>query len=630
VQILIDHGVDPNAQTADTTPLLTATAAGNHETVKHLLTRSARMDVRGRDGRNSFDVALETRDKRIIELFLCQLDPSLETQIDDILVLDKALRDWDVERAGSILATGADVPSRAMKTLGMRHVGLIPIIGSDNEYLKSVCSAMSLARKGILSKDSPAEDFRLNLTCHRLLGWMLDCLTNHPCCINTEGALPFLPSRVIDLGPSDGSNDPVLRESSSTRGRYVALSHRWGNLGQAKLTTANRAARLQSIRFHQLTKTMQHAVLVTRKLKVRYLWIDALCIIQDSDSDWKAEACNMANIYQNALVTIAAGTSSDHSDGMFTEKQARQRPNTAWPDEDFLGRRGWILQEQLLPSRTVKYSSSIISWECKTSVGNAHQNMSPEFMRFRRALAGVRSTSMPLEQQAHASWQHIVQDFSQRELTNPKDKLMALMGIADFIGKIMKDRFLAGIWEGQFWKDLLWSSVDRKLLRPTVLIMPSWSWVSVGGPVKYELPGGSSAGSMRTAVSLRSASVDPNLSSFCVQGRLVMEGRMRKYFLWEGEDDFSIFRWRLTVLDSRRRHNDCKRGIKWSGELFRDTNEQLPEEVFVLQIASQPYWIHCIVLIPTAEPNVYRRVGLCHVDTTNAPTFELSGVVTII
>lgn len=375
---------------------------------------------------------------------------SLERRIYMIMLLDKALKDRDVERAGSILATGADIPSKALKTLEMRQADLIPIVGWDNEYLQLICSAMSLARREILSRDGPAEEFRLNLTCHRLLGGMLECLTNHPCCINTERPLPFLPSRVIDVGPSDGSNEPVLREPSSTRARYVALSHRGGNLGEAQLTTANRTARLQSIRFDELTRTMQHAVLVTRKLEVRFLWIDAMCIIQDSDSDWRTEASNMANIYQDALITLAAGTSSDHSDGMFTEQQAQQRPKDIWFDDDFLGRRGWILQEQLLPSRTIKYSSSIISWECKTSVGNAHSNLSPEFMRFRQALAGVRSTSMPLEQQAHTSWQRIVQDFSQRELTDPRDKMMALLGIADFIGKIMKDRSLAGIWERQF------------------------------------------------------------------------------------------------------------------------------------------------------------------------------------
>lgn len=106
---------------------------------------------------------------------------------------------------------------------------------------------------------------------------------------------------------------------------------------------------------------------------------------------------------------------------------------------------------------------------------------------------------------------------------------------------------------------------------------------------------------------------------------------MRKYFLWEGENDFSIFHWRRTADDSREQHYGWKWRNKRPDVFRRDTTEKLPEEVFVLQVASEPNsWIHCIVLVPTAEPNVYRRVGLCHVDGIHAPRFELSGVVTVI
>jgi hypothetical protein len=107
--------------------------------------------------------------------------------------------------------------------------------------------------------------------------WLLTCLTQHPNCIDAEGPLPLLPTRVIDVGPANGSQDPFLVASQGRRGRYIDLSHRWGTSNITKTTRANLKELMERIKFNSLTKTMQDAVVATRKLGVRYLWVDALC-----------------------------------------------------------------------------------------------------------------------------------------------------------------------------------------------------------------------------------------------------------------------------------------------------------------------------------------------------------------
>lgn len=76
---------------------------------------------------------------------------------------------------------------------------------------------------------------------------------------------------------------------------------------------------LKGIPVPQLPKTFRDAILITRELQIRYLWIDSLCIIQDSPSDWTKHVSEMAHIYHNGVLTLAAGASSDDDGGFFTE-----------------------------------------------------------------------------------------------------------------------------------------------------------------------------------------------------------------------------------------------------------------------------------------------------------------------
>jgi hypothetical protein len=132
-----------------------------------------------------------------------------------------------------------------------------------------------------------------------------ECSRDHPQCARCSESL--LPSRIIDLGPPGKTTEPRLKiNNKSEIGHYACLSYCWGGAQEYMTTQANIDGYLKSLNLSSLSKTIQDPIKVTRMLHLRYLWIDALCIIQDSPEDKRREMAYMGMIYKNATVTIAA------------------------------------------------------------------------------------------------------------------------------------------------------------------------------------------------------------------------------------------------------------------------------------------------------------------------------------
>jgi hypothetical protein len=126
---------------------------------------------------------------------------------------------------------------------------------------------------------------------------------------------------VIDVGPSDGSEEPYLYvRKDGQRDRYLTLSHRWGSstsLEATKTMKANLTLNTMTISFSSLPLTFQHAIIITRRFGYRYLWIDSLCIIQDDEDDWMVESEKMGEIYRKADFTIATIDAMGADSGCF-------------------------------------------------------------------------------------------------------------------------------------------------------------------------------------------------------------------------------------------------------------------------------------------------------------------------
>lgn len=105
--------------------------------------------------------------------------------------------------------------------------------------------------------------------------------------------------------------------------QYVALSHCWGEKVFRTLTLENAAEFERDIAVSSLPRSFQEAMQATHELGIEHIWIDSLCIIQDSSQDWEREAAQMANVYSNAKYTFVAASAWDGSEGLFRPQDPR-------------------------------------------------------------------------------------------------------------------------------------------------------------------------------------------------------------------------------------------------------------------------------------------------------------------
>lgn len=136
--------------------------------------------------------------------------------------------------------------------------------------------------------------------------WIQECKSSHDKCRLEDTT--WFPSRLLDVGQRDGSQLPRLIETTEpdVLGPYAALSHMWGRQIPLRTLQGNYEEMKLAIPMWKLSKNFAQAVIATRELKLRYLWIDSLCIIQDLPSDWNKEAATMHKVYSHAEVTIVA------------------------------------------------------------------------------------------------------------------------------------------------------------------------------------------------------------------------------------------------------------------------------------------------------------------------------------
>jgi len=139
---------------------------------------------------------------------------------------------------------------------------------------------------------------------------------------------------VIDVGGDSRGGTVRLVISNQMAARYVALSHCWGGSSHCRTTKFSLEQHKNALKITDLPNTVQDAAFVVRKLGLRYLWVDSLCIIQDDEDDWLREAGRMVAVYEGAYLTIAASVSSDGSGGCFVSRKPQEivcrRVRSSW------------------------------------------------------------------------------------------------------------------------------------------------------------------------------------------------------------------------------------------------------------------------------------------------------------
>lgn len=337
--------------------------------------------------------------------------------------------------------------------------------------------------------------------------WLSNCAASHPDCRNPSSTR--LPYRILDLSFPGALPDLRLCVGVKSPGCYAALSHCWGASQPLKLTKETLDAFQDRVAYNKLPRTFQDAVAVTRSLGLRYLWIDSLCIMQDSKQDWEEQCAEMGRIYKDSYVTLAGTASSGCHDGFLHPRPqshdvtmqlsdnkgqcqvvlshhgivASWIHNRPEPDSPLL-KRAWVLQERLLSERTLYFGTDKMYLECLTNVqvDNSHN---PDRWRFanngiitKYALDQLESRADPFRQ-----WDDIVTGYSALHLTKATDRLPALSGLASHMQSATGGRYLAGLWHEDVLRGLGWFVVprgrDSPVFRSTsAYIAPSWSWAA--------------------------------------------------------------------------------------------------------------------------------------------------------
>jgi hypothetical protein len=101
---------------------------------------------------------------------------------------------------------------------------------------------------------------------------------------------------------------------------YASLSHCWGQIPLLRLTRATVSEMKRGMSISSLPKPFQDALTVTKYFSISHIWIDSLCILQDSIQDWQQESMKMREVYTYADFNIAATTAAQGKDGCFFDR----------------------------------------------------------------------------------------------------------------------------------------------------------------------------------------------------------------------------------------------------------------------------------------------------------------------
>jgi hypothetical protein len=344
--------------------------------------------------------------------------------------------------------------------------------------------------------------------------WISDCLQHHKICNTEQRSRKVAPTRLIDVG-GEKNSDVKLYKPNGTAHEYVALSYCWGESGNLKTTkgTLERFVH-KGISFGTLPKTIQDPVGLARELGFQYIWVDALCIIQDDEDDWAEESSKMASIYTGAVVTFAATCAYDCNQGFLSRNRANEEPRPWVGEFDERGhaqriclskpishsistwkegpttRRAWTFQEQLLSTRIIRFTESEMIWDCQ-------ENHTCECGKFEREAPELAEkplqTLFSSEQKLISEWNEIVSRYSGRELTRWTDRLPALSGIAHRFLEAGAGKYAAGSWIKGLQSSLAWfrhpvSTLRRARALPDVrrIGRPTWSWSSINDALIFD------------------------------------------------------------------------------------------------------------------------------------------------
>lgn len=335
-----------------------------------------------------------------------------------------------------------------------------------------------------------------------------------------------MPQQPFDIHLLEGHD---LRHLNNADQRYATLSHCWGSNGpEIKLKEDNINEFRSAIPWDPLPLTFKEAIVAVHKLGLQYIWIDALCIIQDSSEDWAHESSVMTDVYSNCFVNISAISAADGRGGLFRKRDPSlyqpcvipagdshsQQPWCCHVDDWDLvmkgGRgmvplsdRAWVVQERFLAPRIVHFSEGQIHWECVElctsenvpglcEEAQTYDTDDNKRLNFKHELFSTdKARSATGDGGLHRLWDNIVSEYSQHSITLDTDRPVAIAGLASLFCRMLhlqEDDYVCGLWRPRLLSGMMWATRRNfyddsstgvfNIGNERIPDTPSWSWLS--------------------------------------------------------------------------------------------------------------------------------------------------------
>ena len=307
----------------------------------------------------------------------------------------------------------------------------------------------------------------------------------------------YVPERLIDVRPEMPRltlrQDHVPSHCSSGI-KYTALSYCWGSgENQATTTAATLAGRQAGIIETELPLVVRDAIQVTRALGIPFLWIDALCILQDDPSDWNRQCTEMHNIYGSAQVTLCAANSRSCDEGILRQTgrtvripfQSNRIPDATGSflilykglvsnftpalvlgylcsdtDGSRWDSRGWVFQEKVLSTQRLMFGARDLHFLCRKCHQRRGQDAVPRSHELQVGKASIQGNPKAI----YEEWGDVLSAYSPYKtgsFTNPTDVLPALSGLAQLFHSRLNDDYYAGHWRRNLYQSLWWWQVGQ-------------------------------------------------------------------------------------------------------------------------------------------------------------------------
>ena len=489
--------------------------------------------------------------------------------------------------------------------------------------------------------------------------WMATCDNDHSSCRLARREDRFLPKRVLNI--TSPTNVILYEPGREEVAPYAALSYCWGASGVPLITTNDniRRHRSEGIPLSSFPETIRDAIRLAGALDFAFIWIDALCIVQDDPVDWAYQATAMTNIYEGCKLNIAVSDSPDSNAGVTRrvcnslvrvgritgdgdiEMGIYAMPKNLCPpgisykyDNCHLATRGWVFQETLVSTTSLYLTHQGLAWDCCTErsregggdpqpavdiwpyPSGTLTNKASWAQHNRKWLADRSGSNICEDPDSPVDELRVFHQWvlyaSRRNLSKPTDKLPSLAGIASRLTNATSSSYVAGLFREDLVVGLTWL-VDRSgTITTRQDRAPTWSWASIDGPINYLwclLPGGKYPALIEADEALDLVIHNVSVSE-------VRPGTLGE--VQGGHIEATGALW-------KRGSDDNVNGMEWRrAKVLWDEDRPLPPVTWILYLVSVlangasekrrgPYPMF-LILEETGKEDEFRRVGMAYMD----------------